>query len=177
MIDNALAKANDSSQENDSNKEKNTIAAEDEDGKEDTQGNKEKGAALARSAAADVTAKNPDWATVNNVAKCNIYVNDKLTANNMNPYTYALSAADWANSKLKIPNWEIVTTPRPGDIAAFKQKRANATGHMGIVGQPTIVSNQNTLIYGGSSEYKYIVRSTIASFNHNNWIYRRYTGK
>jgi hypothetical protein len=134
----------------------------------------EKSKALAVDAASDVTNKSSDWSTVGNVSKCNLYVHDKLLKQGMNPYENAISAGEWGNPNKVIPHWKIVTDPQPGDIAAYRFKYSHATGHVGIVGKPTL-GNSPTLIYAGSSVYKYIVRSAISSFNISNWVYRRYT--
>jgi hypothetical protein len=47
-------------------------------------------------------------------------------------------AGDWANPKVAIKNWTMLpvgATPQAGDVAAYKENYADATGHAGIVYQ------------------------------------------
>jgi|GEM_PF-4887193 len=45
-------------------------------------------------------------------------------------------AGQWADSCVEIPGWEVVTEPRPGDVAAIARDSSNASGHVGIVSGP-----------------------------------------
>jgi hypothetical protein len=47
--------------------------------------------------------------------------------------TLPITAGDWANRTKKIPGWEVVTDPQPGDIVAESIRYTDATGHTGIV--------------------------------------------
>ena len=42
-------------------------------------------------------------------------------------------AGEWGNPDVVVPNWEKVTSPRRGDIAAYKAPYSDAIGHVGIV--------------------------------------------
>ena len=44
-----------------------------------------------------------------------------------------LLAEDWANKKLKIANFDVVSSPQPGDIISEANWSFNASGHCGIV--------------------------------------------
>jgi cell wall-associated NlpC family hydrolase len=45
---------------------------------------------------------------------------------------YPYTAGQWGDPNFKIPGWELVTVPQPGDIAAYKADYTDASGHIGI---------------------------------------------
>lgn len=45
---------------------------------------------------------------------------------------WPIRAGDWANVNFAIPGWEIVSSPRRGDVAAFG-RAGGESGHVGIV--------------------------------------------
>ena len=116
------------------------------------------------------------------IQKCNEFVLNvaKEVGANFDKY---YNAGDLGNPNIKIKGWEIVITPEPGDIAAFKSNNIqNATGHSGIIYKTS--SGKLTLIYSGGPYIKdgnYIRQSTL-NVNYTNppviqnWVYRRFIG-
>jgi cell wall-associated NlpC family hydrolase len=83
---------------------------------------------------------------------------------------YPPLAGQWADPDVTIPGWEVVQSPRPGDVVAMKEDYSDASGHVGIVSGPgTSVS----------------VSSSTGSVVENDWgfrsdqkdvVFRRYVG-
>jgi hypothetical protein len=136
---------------------------------------------LALSAEKEWRIKSAQWATNGGDSKCNIFAQDKMEENNMAPYDCALAAGKWGDEKEVIPGWEIVKDglPQRGDIAAYKYQYSHATGHMGIVvSYSPATIGEARIIYAGSGNYDYIVKTALQDFgNDKAWVIRRYVGK
>lgn len=94
----------------------------------------------------------------------------------MEPFDNAKNAGYWGNEKSNIPGWENVDSPERGDIAAYKFKYVDATGHMGIMISDT------RMIYAGGSHSPSLSNRPLDVFpriiaNDTHWVYWRYTGK
>jgi RHS repeat-associated protein len=83
---------------------------------------------------------------------------------------YPPVAGQWADPNFKIPGWDVVTSPMPGDIAAEAINYSDATGHVAIVSRA--VNFPSTI--GTSGTYKSIAE-TNWGFG-KNVVYRRYVG-
>ncbi len=77
-----------------------------------------------------------------NTNKCNLFVFDVIVEARAAPYPKVSKywllarpplAREWADVDLKIPGWEGVEKPRPGDVVAEAHDYADATGHVSIV--------------------------------------------
>jgi hypothetical protein len=86
--------------------------------------------------------------------KCNLFVDDVLRTYDIAPpyvsrgyFRDALDAGlyfnlpgrpilagEWANRNFDILNWDIVTSPQVGDVAAYAKNYSDASGHVGIIG-------------------------------------------
>jgi RHS repeat-associated protein len=77
-----------------------------------------------------------------NKNKCNFFVDDVLqhtdVAPSRNIFGMPISAGTWADPNAKIPNFPVVTSPRPGDIVAIAANYSDASGHVAIVGIPGV---------------------------------------
>jgi RHS repeat-associated protein len=77
-----------------------------------------------------------------NKNKCNFFVDDVLqhtdVAPSRNIFSMPISAGTWADPNAKIPNFPVVTSPRPGDIVAIAANYSDASGHVAIVGIPGV---------------------------------------
>ena len=138
----------------------------------------EKRANLAKSAKREWFKSSNKWATKNNQPKCSVFAQDMMRENNMAPYEDKyLTAGVWGDSNSNIPGWEVVTdgTIQDGDVAAYKAKYANATGHMGIMVEN---NNKMVIVYAGSSQAPdKIVGSVLSNWTGPTWVIRRYVGK
>ncbi|CAM3927268.1 Sugar-binding protein [Delftia tsuruhatensis] len=85
--------------------------------------------------------------------KCNLFVHEVLedaSVKSPSRYKYGIiprgpiSAGDWADEKNIIPNFEIVNSPKPGDIVAVAYPYPDASGHVAVV------TENNTTIGAGS---------------------------
>lgn len=116
---------------------------------------------------------------IDNIYSTNeIYKLDMMRENGMAPYEYNLLAEAWGDPKSIIPGWDIVTdgTLEAGDVAAYKAKYTNATGHMGIV---TYHNDRFQLVYAGTSDKKRYIAATSMTWwkkNFDNIVVRRYVG-
>jgi hypothetical protein len=82
-----------------------------------------------------------------NTNKCNKFVFDVLVEAGVTPppkvsmyliFSRPPTAGEWASPKVEITNWEVVTSPQPGDVIAEAHEYADATGHVGIVVGPSL---------------------------------------
>ncbi|WP_020466071.1 CHAP domain-containing protein [Singulisphaera acidiphila] len=82
-----------------------------------------------------------------NTNKCNKFVYDVVVEAGVKPppkvsmyliFSRPPTAGEWADPKVEISGWEVVTTPQPGDIVAEAHRYADATGHVGIVVGPNL---------------------------------------
>ncbi len=84
------------------------------------------------------------WTFPKNSNKCNLFVAEVANAAGaivpMNFHTtwrfaYPPLAREWADPKVAIPGWKVVSTPQPGDIVAeqIDYDDGAASGHVGIV--------------------------------------------
>jgi len=119
--------------------------------------------------------------------KCSIFVQDIL--HSLGYYDGVFRQAGiWGDPSIEIDGWIQIPYDEVqcGDIAAYKEKTSDASGHMGIMFYSN--SKQNwTLIYAGSSQHpEQVVRSLFfvpsmpgrkSWFEQHNWIFRRYLGK
>ena len=119
--------------------------------------------------------------------KCSIFVQDIL--HSLGYYDGVFRQAGiWGDPSIEIDGWIQIPYDEVqcGDIAAYKEKTSDASGHMGIMFYSN--SKQNwTLIYAGSSQHpEQVVRSLFfvpsmpgrkSWFEQHNWIFRRYVGK
>jgi RHS repeat-associated protein len=81
-----------------------------------------------------------------NTNKCNAFVNDVLANTGVapqRPKTWfglggggPISAGTWADPNANIPNFPVVSDPKPGDIVAVAFNYADASGHVAIVKDP-----------------------------------------
>ncbi len=87
--------------------------------------------------------------------KCNLFVHEVLeNADVESPSRYRFgiiprgpaTAGDWANPQKAIPGFEIVTSPKPGDIVAVAYPYGDATGHVAVV------TGSSTTIGAGSED-------------------------
>lgn len=67
--------------------------------------------------------------------KCNLFVRNAIESSGglapMNPGgKYPIIANSWADPKVRLSGWQVVSSPLPGDIAAFP--RIGESGHVGI---------------------------------------------
>jgi cell wall-associated NlpC family hydrolase len=113
------------------------------------------------------------------VHKCNKFVYDVLLETgidmgNPNPTKSGrwvpIFAGQWGNPDNEILGWEIVATPQVGDIAAYKNSYADATGHVGIV-----VSNNGIGVWANEEVIRKYSLS-IWKTHGNPIIYRRFVG-
>jgi RHS repeat-associated protein len=129
-----------------------------------------------------------DWATNTlkgnfgiGTYKCNQFVYDVLTEAGasvplpnygwLRGKQYPPTAAQWADPKFDIPGWNVVSTPKPGDVVAIPHgiqfPLAPATGHVGIVTGANLTTS-----------------ATSDKVDQNNWgfrqnqrpVFRRYMG-
>jgi len=81
--------------------------------------------------------------------KCNLFVYETLNDSSkpvpmrerwswsrMRNVDHPPLAGQWADPSVEIPGWEVVTDPRPGDVAAIARDYSDASGHVGIVSGP-----------------------------------------
>lgn len=115
--------------------------------------------------------------------KCNLFVHDILIdagvpAPMMSGGEWPLQANSWANPNYKIPGWELVVNPLPGDVAAIP--RAGGSGHVGIYmgdkwGADIIAANRNGVGWSRSHFYNDYARSLAGASGPA--VYRRYVGQ
>jgi len=89
------------------------------------------------------------------------------------------TAGQWADPRYSIPGWKVVSSPRPGDVAAYAHNYSDATGHVAIVGR--MVRGTGYSI-GTSGRFNMISRSSFGFHSSHlpsgsNYVYRRYIGK
>jgi len=113
--------------------------------------------------------------------KCNKFVYDILNiAKAMDDWEgkWPPTAAQWANKSVNIPNWRVLKkgeNPEPGDVAAYKLGRGNATGASGHSG---IIIADGSGGIGGISAHADVVDVTPGQFmNDDSVTYRRYAGE
>jgi hypothetical protein len=77
-----------------------------------------------------------------NTNKCNKFVYDVVVEAKVKPapevsvyliFSRPPTAGEWADPKVTITGWDVVTTPQAGDVVAEAHRYADATGHVGIV--------------------------------------------
>ena len=113
--------------------------------------------------------------------KCNIFVYDVMAAANLHiplferenrlgvDIQYPPVTGQWANPNVKIGNWEVVLTPRPGDIVVTPPPPGEEQGHMGIV------LENNQTVWQSSKEDKIVVGTWgLEDAQKGKVVYRRY---
>nr|WP_225585324.1 RHS repeat-associated core domain-containing protein [Acidovorax sp. ACV01] len=77
-----------------------------------------------------------------NTNKCNTFVDDVLESTGVAPrrnwLSMPISAGKWADPTATIPNFPVVTDPRPGDIVAIARWTPDSSGHVAIVKVPGV---------------------------------------
>lgn len=120
--------------------------------------------------------------------KCNKFVYDILTESGASPglpngnpikkffgYGSPPTASQWADPNYDIPGWDVVSSPKAGDVVAVSANFSDATGHVGIM-----ISGTQSI---GASHYTVrITNFGTSSYNlsgypgNNGYVYRRYVG-
>lgn len=113
--------------------------------------------------------------------KCNKFVSDVLYEVGILPPNnpggdWPLQANGWADPHTKIPGWEIVDSPMPGDVAAIPR---TGTGHVGIYirdrwGSDVMAANEAGVSWSGSHLRNNWSHSAARSTGDT--VYRRYVG-
>ena len=132
---------------------------------------------------------NSDWAYSKrkgnfpaNTDKCNKFVYDvtkeagaEALVQGSNGKLRPPLAGEWANPRVKIPNWEVLPpaeSPEPGDVAAYPLRgNPNFTGHSGIVTSVDANGNVRAIaahanVVGPDDKFQHVQGVT----------FRRYTG-
>ncbi|SIO59004.1 hypothetical protein SAMN05444166_5891 [Singulisphaera sp. GP187] len=92
-----------------------------------------------------------------NTNKCNKFVFDVAVEAGVTPppkvsmyliFSRPPTAGEWADPKVAISGWDVVTSPLPGDVVAEAHRYADATGHVGIVVGPNLTVSASALVGG-----------------------------
>jgi hypothetical protein len=130
-------------------------------------------------------AKGPYPADTN---KCNLFVCELANATGaLVPTTFTRGkypplAEHWANPNVRIPGWEVVTDPRPGDMAAathwwtHRDREGNTwqTAHGGHVG--LVVGNNETISHSSLKDELVRNKWGFKPEQQGQVVYRRYVG-
>ena len=113
--------------------------------------------------------------------KCNLFVYDVMTTVGIHvplferenrlgvDIQYPPVTRQWANPNVKIGNWEVVLTPRPGDVAVTPPPPGEDQGHMGIV------LENNQTVWQSSKEDKIVIGTWgLEDEQKGKVVYRRY---
>ncbi|MFL0121805.1 hypothetical protein V2611_08395 [Tenacibaculum maritimum] len=120
--------------------------------------------------------------------KCNKFVYDILTESGASPglpngnpikkffgYGSPPTASQWADPNYDIPGWDVVSSPKAGDVVAVSANFSDATDHVGIMISETqsIGASHHTvrITNFGTTSYDLSVYP-----GNNGYIYRRYVG-
>ncbi len=73
--------------------------------------------------------------------KCNLFIFD--AQNGQGPRRWGglggpTTAGEWGNSDKNLPNWTVVSDPKPGDVVGMAHNYGDATGHVAIVDVPGV---------------------------------------
>jgi cell wall-associated NlpC family hydrolase len=113
--------------------------------------------------------------------KCNLFVHDVLLDAGIQPPRteggWPILANSWANPDLRIPGWEVVSDPLPGDVAAIP--RSGDSGHVGIYigdnwGSDVMAANRNGV--GWSASHHRNEWFNWAANASGDTVYRRWVG-